>query len=148
MRQAGNPSSVDKLRMREMSVSRRTFPGKSPARSHSRETLDKTPFNPTTFNFSLFTINHQPSTINYQPSTTSYLFRERTLSIITVAKIKEPPITVLRFGFSFKKTKAIRMPKIGVILVMILAVLTEKCLKLLTSMVWPMAVVNSPSITI
>ncbi len=32
MRQAGNPSSVDKLRMREMSVFKRTIPGKSPAR--------------------------------------------------------------------------------------------------------------------
>jgi len=39
MRQAGNRSSVDKLRIREMSVSKRTIPGKSPARSHSRGTL-------------------------------------------------------------------------------------------------------------
>jgi len=31
MRQAGNPSSVDRLRKREMSVFKRTFPGKSPA---------------------------------------------------------------------------------------------------------------------
>jgi len=39
MRQAGNPSSVDRLRMREMSVFKRTIPGKSHARSHSRGTL-------------------------------------------------------------------------------------------------------------
>src|SRR5690606_18123275 len=39
MRQAGNPSSVDKLRMREMSVFKRSIPGKSPAWTHSRETL-------------------------------------------------------------------------------------------------------------
>ena len=32
MRQAGNPSSVDRLRMREMNVFKRTIPGKSPAR--------------------------------------------------------------------------------------------------------------------
>lgn len=46
MRQAGNPASVDKLRMREMSVFKRTIPGKSPARSHSRGTsaCEKTPF--------------------------------------------------------------------------------------------------------
>src|SRR5690606_40781786 len=31
MRQAGNPSSVDKLRIREKSVFKRTIPGKSPA---------------------------------------------------------------------------------------------------------------------
>jgi len=39
MRQAGNRSSIDRLRIREMSVFKRTIPGKSPARSHSRETL-------------------------------------------------------------------------------------------------------------
>ena len=32
MRQAGNPSSVDKLRIREMLVSKRTILVKSPAR--------------------------------------------------------------------------------------------------------------------
>ena len=32
MRQAGNPSSIDRLRIREMSVFKRTIPGKSPAR--------------------------------------------------------------------------------------------------------------------
>ncbi|HLW41975.1 MAG TPA: hypothetical protein VKY82_06370 [Flavobacterium sp.] len=37
MRQAGNPSSVDKLRIREMSVSKRTIPGKSPARRIAAE---------------------------------------------------------------------------------------------------------------
>ena len=31
MRQTGNPSSVDSLRIREMSVSKRTIPDKSPA---------------------------------------------------------------------------------------------------------------------
>ena len=39
MRQAGNSSSVDKLQIRKMFVSKRTIPGKSPARTHSRETL-------------------------------------------------------------------------------------------------------------
>lgn len=39
MRQAGFSSSVDRLRIQEMSVFKRTIPGKSPARSHSRETL-------------------------------------------------------------------------------------------------------------
>jgi len=43
MRQAGFSSSVDRLRMREMSVFKRTFWGKSPARSHSRETLAAMP---------------------------------------------------------------------------------------------------------
>jgi len=37
MRQAGNPSSVDNLRIREMSVSKRTIPGKSPARRIAAE---------------------------------------------------------------------------------------------------------------
>ena len=37
MRQAGNPSSVDRLRMREMSVSKRTIPGKSPAQRIAAE---------------------------------------------------------------------------------------------------------------
>jgi len=39
MRQAGFSSSIDKLRIRERFVSKRTFSGKTPARSHSRETL-------------------------------------------------------------------------------------------------------------
>jgi hypothetical protein len=37
MRQARNPSSVDKLRMQEMSVFKRTIPGKSPARRIAAE---------------------------------------------------------------------------------------------------------------
>ncbi|WP_121667378.1 hypothetical protein [Mesonia aquimarina] len=37
MRQAGNPSSVDRLRMREMLVFKRTIPGKSPARRIAAE---------------------------------------------------------------------------------------------------------------
>lgn len=37
MRQAGNRSSIDKLRIREMSVFRRTIPGKSPARRIAAE---------------------------------------------------------------------------------------------------------------
>jgi len=32
MRQAGNRSSIDRLRIQEMSVFKRTIPGKSPAR--------------------------------------------------------------------------------------------------------------------
>ena len=39
MRQAGFSSSIDKLRKQEMFVFKRTIPGKSPARTHSRETL-------------------------------------------------------------------------------------------------------------
>ena len=37
MRQAGNPSSVDKLRIREMSVFKRTIPVKSPAQRIAAE---------------------------------------------------------------------------------------------------------------
>jgi len=37
MRQAGNPSSVDKLRIREMNVFKRTIWGKSPARRIAAE---------------------------------------------------------------------------------------------------------------
>ena len=44
MRQAGKSSSVDKLRMREMFVFKRTIPGKSPARTLSRGTLCATYF--------------------------------------------------------------------------------------------------------
>jgi hypothetical protein len=51
---------------------------------------------------------------------------------------------VFRFGFSFKNIKAKIIPKMGCVLLMILAVLTEKCLKLLTNIVCPIAVVNKP----
>jgi len=37
MRQAGNRSSIDKLRIREMSVFKRTIPDKSPARRIAAE---------------------------------------------------------------------------------------------------------------
>ena len=37
MRQAGKIASVDKLRIREMSVFKRTIPGKSPARRIAAE---------------------------------------------------------------------------------------------------------------
>jgi hypothetical protein len=52
------------------------------------------------------------------------------LSIITVVRIKEPPIRVFQWGISFKKKKAMIMPKTGCKLLMILAVLTEKYFKL------------------
>jgi len=81
------------------------------------------------------------------PAKKCYLFfLDLVLSIKTVAKIKEPPINVFRFGFSPKKIMAKTIPKMGCRLVIILAVLTVKCLKLLTSMVWPMAVVKTASI--
>ena len=41
MRQAGNPSSVDRLRMREMLVFKRTIPGTSPARRLAAERYQK-----------------------------------------------------------------------------------------------------------
>jgi hypothetical protein len=50
MRQAGKPSSIDRLRIREMSVFKRTNLVKSPARSHSRETLPASVADATTNN--------------------------------------------------------------------------------------------------
>ncbi len=54
MRQAGNPSSVDRLRMREMLVFKRTIPGKSPARRIAAEryhTFEKNRFHIDHFDF-------------------------------------------------------------------------------------------------
>ncbi len=56
---------------------------------------------------------------------------ERRLSITTVERIIRPPIKVFKVGISFRKIKAIIIPKIGCILPIILAVLTEKYFKLL-----------------
>ena len=42
-----------------------------------------------------------------------YLFLDRILSITTVAMIKDPPKKVFNVGISFKKRKAMIIPKIG-----------------------------------
>jgi hypothetical protein len=63
------------------------------------------------------------------------------LSITTVAKINEPPINVFRVGISFKKMNAMIIPKIGCMLPMILAVLTEKYFKEWINNECPIAVV-------
>ncbi|GAA3553228.1 hypothetical protein GCM10022395_00960 [Snuella lapsa] len=54
-----------------------------------------------------------------------------------------PPKKVFHVGISPKKIKAITIPKMGCILLIILAVLTVKCLKLYISIVCPTAVVST-----
>ena len=72
-------------------------------------------------------------------------FLDRRLSIMTVAKIKDPPKKVFKEGISLKKKKASIIPKSGCVLAIILAVLAEKCFKLFKKRVCPTAVVSNAS---